>query len=101
MLLRAGITTAVPAVLLSAAASARAADQMVTAKSLPNEFVSADVTVNLGEKVTWTNAGGSHNVHFDDGSFDMPMSPTGPGSAWPVSQTFNTLGNFRYYCEIH
>jgi plastocyanin len=90
ILLVAGSTVAVMPAL--------AADQTVTATS-SNEFTPANVTVGQGEKVTWTNAGGDHNVKFDDGSFEQPADPS--SSNWTVSRTFNTAGTFRYYCEAH
>jgi len=62
-------------------------------------FTAKDVTVFKGEKVTWNNTGGTHNVHFDDNSFDMPNPAS--SSAWVVSRTFNTPGTFRYYCDVH
>jgi plastocyanin len=77
---------------------ALAADQTVTATS-SDQFTPVNVTVSQGEKVTWTNAGGDHNVKFDDGSFEQPASPN--SSNWTVSRTFNGPGTFRYYCEAH
>jgi plastocyanin len=71
---------------------------MVSATPL-DTFVSSDVTVNVGEMVTWTNTGGTHNVKFNDGSFEQP-SPAN-GTAWTVSRTFATAGDYRYYCSIH
>lgn len=81
-----------------AGATALAADQTVTATS-SNEFTPAAVSVNQGETVTWVNAGGDHNVKFDDGSFEQPGEPS--GSAWTVARRFDTPGTFRYYCEAH
>lgn len=81
-----------------AGTTALAADQTVTATS-SNEFTPAAVTVNQGETVTWVNAGGDHNVKFDDGSFEQPSEPS--GSAWTVARRFDTPGTFRYYCEEH
>jgi plastocyanin len=101
MFLRAGVFLGVFAVALLANGGALAANQTVMALQGPNRFVQVDVTVNVGETVTWTNGGGSHNVVFDDGSFTEPASATGPGSAWPVSRTFTTVGVFPYYCVIH
>ncbi len=75
-----------------------AADQTVTAKS-DNTFMPDPVTVTVGEKVTWNNGGGTHNVHFDDNSFVQPMMVD--STAWSVSRTFTTTGSFRYYCEAH
>lgn len=73
------------------------ASQSVTATS--NVFTPETVTINQGETVTWSNGGGTHNVHFEDGSFDQPAAPS--GSAWTVSRTFNQAGTFTYYCEQH
>ena len=64
-----------------------------------NTFSAEHVGVNVGEMVTWNNAGGIHNVHFDDNSYDMPASPS--GAAWSVNRSFSTPGLYRYYCEFH
>jgi plastocyanin len=84
------------ALLLPAAAPA--ANQTVTA-TFGNTFTPKEVVINTGDMVTWNNGGGIHNVHFDDGSFDMPASPS--SAAWSVSRTFTGPGTFRYYCEAH
>jgi plastocyanin len=85
------------AVLLQAAPS-QAANQTVTANpSL--QFTPNSVVINQGDTVTWNNAGGLHNVHFDDNSFIMPASPS--TSAWSVNRTFTAPGMFRYYCQVH
>jgi plastocyanin len=84
------------AVLLAVPASAE--DQSVTAR-LTNSFEPAGVTIDVGEKVTWNNEGGFHNVHFDDGSFEQPASPSFDWET--VERTFDTPGTFRYYCEQH
>ena len=75
------------------------ANQAVTAGGTSNSFRPGTVTVAAGESVTWTNAGGSHNVKFDDGAFEQPAAPS--SSAWTVSRTFTTAGTYRYYCELH
>jgi plastocyanin len=87
--------------LLVPAAPALAANQTVTATtSGPQQiFTPKHVGVNVGEMVTWNNGSGIHNVHFDDGSFDMPPSPI--SGAWSVQRTFNSPGTYRYYCEAH
>ena len=84
--------------LLVPAESALAANQTVTASNYA--FTDRDVTVNVGESVTWTNSGGFHNVHFDDGSFDQPPDPIDVW-AMPVTRTFSTVGSFRYICDAH
>jgi plastocyanin len=75
------------------------ADQSVNAGGGSNTFSPSTVTVGAGEKVTWTNKGGSHNVRFDDGAFEQPANPDSSG--WTVSRTFNTPGTYTYYCEQH
>jgi plastocyanin len=86
------------ALLLTTAHAATAADQSVTATA-NSTFAPATVTVNQGDSVTWTNAGGYHNVRFDDGSFLQP--PTISPDAWTVSRTFDAVGSFTYFCEAH
>jgi hypothetical protein len=73
------------------------ADQTVTATS--NVFTPATVAINQGEKVTWTNGGGFHNVLFDDGQFDMPPDPS--ETAWSYTRIFAQPGTYRYVCEAH
>jgi plastocyanin len=84
--------------LLAAASPAVAANQTVSATS-SLQFTPKNVEVNVGDTVTWNNTGGLHNVHFDDGSYIMPPSPS--TAAWSVSRTFSGAGSFRYYCEVH
>ena len=83
---------------LLAAAPALAANQTVSAT--PGlQFTPSTVVINQGDTVTWNNAGGLHNVHFDDNSYDMPATPS--TAAWSVNRTFTAPGMFRYYCEVH
>jgi plastocyanin len=85
------------AFLVLLAVPASAADQSVTASG--TSFSPDSVTIDLGDTVTWNNGGGTHNVSFDDGSFDEPPSPD--FSSWTVQRTFDTPGTFRYHCELH
>jgi plastocyanin len=87
------------AVVVTVAGGARAANQTVTALSGPNRFAPTTVTVNQGEMVTWNNGSGTHNVQFNDGSYEMPANPS--SSSWTVSRTFNTPGTFAYICRQH
>jgi plastocyanin len=96
---RLGFIAVVLAVVVTVAGGARAANQTVTALSGPNRFSLPDVTITQGEQVTFVNGSGNHNVHFDDGSFDMPASPSTSG--WSYPRVFSDVGTFRYYCEAH
>lgn len=76
--------------LVAAAPAGGAADQTVNALS-SNVFSPADVSIAQGEIVTWNNmGGGTHNVRFDDGNFEMPDQPS--AMAWSVQRTFNQMG---------
>ena len=86
-------------VALAAAPAAGAADETVNALSW-YVFSPDDVSIAQGEKVIWNNVGGgTHNVRFDDGGFEMPAQPS--STAWSVQRTFNHVGDFTYYCEAH
>jgi plastocyanin len=61
-------------------------------------FQPADITVDVGDTVTWTNnSDAPHTVTADDDSFDLD----GIDAAETASQTFDTAGEFAYHCEIH
>jgi len=86
--------------------SAIAADQSVEATP-SNTFDPDTVTINMGDKVTWSSKTGTvnpHNVVADDDSFkgggSGPNHDPAPGP-WTFSHTFNQAGTFRYYCSQH
>jgi plastocyanin len=61
-------------------------------------FQPAELTVFVGEPVTWTNKGaGPHTVTFDDGSVDSGQIL--PGGSF--GHVFDTPGTFKYHCAIH
>jgi plastocyanin len=86
------------AIVALMAVPASAADHAVTAQPT-NSFSPSELTVDLGDKLTWDNGGGFHNVKFDDGSFEQPADPD--FSQWSVERTFEVPGHYRYYCEQH
>src|SRR5918998_5976197 len=101
---RVGLLRAASVAVLVAGAfgggAAQAAEHAVGVSS--NVFTPADLTVAVGDTVTWTNSpdpGFNHNVRFDDGSFEQP-SPADDG-AWSVPRTFTAPGAYRYYCAVH
>jgi plastocyanin len=96
---RLAVMAGVCAVVLAVAPGVGAQNQTVTALSGPNRFEDNDVTINQGEMVTFSNGSGTHNVHFDDGTVDTPASPSSTG--WSFTHTFDQVGDFRYYCELH
>ena len=63
-----------------------------------NYFDVADIAVEPGTTVIWTNEGQvPHTVTADDGSFDS--EELNPGDTYIV--TFVGSGTVSYYCEIH
>jgi LPXTG-motif cell wall-anchored protein len=92
-------------VIVLAAAAPAAADASVSMGD--NFYDPSTVTVTAGETVTWTHTGElPHTVTADDGSFDS--SPNCPDqtnqcmqSGDSFSQTFNSEGNFGYFCKVH
>ncbi len=86
-----------PFALLVLAAAAHAAEVFVTVSNFM--FTPQSVTINPGDTVTWTNAGGFHNVVSDTGLFT-----SGPPSSlvgWTFSHTFPSVATFPYHCEVH
>lgn len=64
------------------------------------EFSPATLTVEAGDTVRWTNAGGAHNVH----SLAGPQSFTSgavAGGNWEFSFTFTDTGTNTYQCDAH
>lgn len=95
-----GVAALAPAIAL-------AATHQVTAQSSPYVFVASQLTVRVGDTVTWTmgpgdphtvtsgtyNASGVH----PDGLFDSNTLQAGE----TFSFTFTTAGEIPYVCEIH
>lgn len=93
-------------VLALAAVPARAASFDVNISNLA--FTPSNLTIHVGDSVTWHGDGEQHNVRADDGSFRCAQGCDGAGgdgspsaSAWSFTRTFNQAGVVRYFCEIH
>ena len=82
--------------LLASAELALAANQSVSVTNY--SFAPKDVSLTVGETVTWTNTQGTHNVHFNSISFTEPAIFDAP---WTVSRTFDAAGTFSYVCQVH
>jgi len=95
-------TAAVAAAALAAPAAV-AEDRSVRA-TFDDTFVPREVAVKPGETVTVTNAGGEHNVAWNDGGMRPTPSTAVEPDGWPaggVARTFTRTGRYRYYCELH
>jgi LPXTG-motif cell wall-anchored protein len=62
------------------------------------QFTPAQITINQGDTVTWTNNGPTaHSATAPDGSFDTGIFPAGQSR----THTFNDAGTFSYICTPH
>ncbi len=73
----------------------------VTVKS--NEFVPKSLTVKVGDTVTWTWAGGVHDVVSgpgckSDGAWKSTLQSTAGAT---FTHTFDAAGSFEYFCTPH
>lgn len=61
-------------------------------------YMSANLTINVGDTVTWTNSDSApHTATSDKPLFDTGTLTTGMSGSF----TFNTAGTFPYHCTIH
>jgi plastocyanin len=78
--------------------------QTSTSVSVTNyKFTPAEVTINVGDKVVWTNTQGNHNVNGTKSAFPSNPESFGNnlGSGWTYEYTFNTAGTYDYQCDPH
>jgi plastocyanin len=79
----------------------------VTVHASGMSFAPANVTINVGDTVTFVNDGGVHNVSSSDGGFRCANGCDGqggngnPGTGWQFALQFNSAGTIHYLCEIH
>jgi plastocyanin len=63
-----------------------------------NFYSPVTVTVNVGDTVSWRNAGAAqHSATADNGSFDTGIFEPGASR----SNTFSAAGTFGYFCTVH
>ena len=73
-----------------------AAEESVTIENFA--FDPADLTVSVGDTVTWSNDdSAAHTATADGGSFDTGTIASGNAK----SVTFSKAGTFTYHCSIH
>jgi plastocyanin len=86
--------------LLLAAPAAFAADHRVTVSSAGHGFDPQELTINVGDTVTFTAFTDplKHNVHANDNSFYSGAPQLGP---WTYVVPFRSTGNFAYQCDPH
>ena len=88
------VPTSLLILLLAASTPAIADEHIVNIVGLT--FDPADLTIEVGDTVTWVNDGGVHNV-VGDGFTSGPPS----NDLWTYSYTFHHGGDYPYVCEVH
>ncbi|MEM9259586.1 MAG: lamin tail domain-containing protein, partial [Bacteroidota bacterium] len=70
-----------------------------------NVFTPDNLTIQVGDTVTWTNTEGRHNVNGQQNEY--PNNPegffSGPAAmpTWTYQFVFNTTGTYDYQCDPH
>lgn len=92
------------ALLLTAALSLSAQENhMVDVQS--NFYMPENLTITVGDTVTWTNLGGFHNVNGEQSTY--PNNPEGFGNGgasgddWTYQHVFTLAGFYEYQCDPH
>jgi plastocyanin len=82
-------------------ASIASADVTIQAVDGTNVWSPAEVTVKVGEKVTWSFAGTTsmHNFKSDGGPWTLSTTPAIAGMA--AEYTFSTPETYTFFCELH
>jgi len=66
------------------------------------DFLQKEITVKKGTTVTWKNEDTArHNVVFNDESVGLVEDSKLIGNGEELTFTFNTAGEFSYFCEPH
>jgi len=85
--------------VMAVAPAAFAADQTVQAVDVSNTWSPRDVTVKVGETVTWNFTGAVHNVASTSTNWSF-RTEFGAGQP-PASYTFGAPGTYAFVCEVH
>jgi plastocyanin len=79
--------------------AAASADATVRTVDIANTFSPAEVTVKVGETVTWTFSTTPHNVKSNSPNWGIATSYlTAPQTS---SNTFTAPGEYLYLCQLH
>jgi plastocyanin len=88
-----------PCLIFVGLASARATSAATFDVELFGEtFSPSTVQIRVGDTVRWLNRSGFHNVVATGGSFS---SGAPSADTFTFAHTFNSVGTFAYFCEVH
>ena len=87
-------------ILLLAAPCAFAADEAHTVVQKARAFHPAEVTINRGESLTFTNNDEFiHQIYSQGEGFSFDSDEKNPGEY--ITETFTASGTFEVHCHIH
>ena len=71
--------------------------------TVANSFNPSNLTIAVGDTVTWINTGGMHNVNGNQSTFANNPASFGNslGSGWTYSHVFTIPGTYDYQCDPH
>lgn len=79
------------------------AQALIDVTASGGSFASANITINIGDTVRWTNTSGTHNVNGKAATF--PGNPDSFGNAvgtgWTYTYVFTIAGSYNYQCDVH
>ncbi|NNF01883.1 MAG: T9SS type A sorting domain-containing protein [Bacteroidia bacterium] len=68
------------------------------------QFTPANISINQGDTVVWTNTAGFHNVNGTTGTYAANPEGFGRtvgGAPWTFTHVFNITGMYNYRCDPH
>jgi plastocyanin len=83
-----------------------AANHNVVVGGNTQRFTPNQLSIAVGDTITFSNAGGTHNVASEAAGFRCAATCSGNGgnvssSSWVSVVTFNQPGSFDFFCEAH
>ncbi|MCI4668887.1 MAG: plastocyanin/azurin family copper-binding protein [Bacteroidia bacterium] len=96
---------AILSVILASSTAFAQTNHTVSVGGASLAFSPSSLTIDQGDSVTWTNAGGFHNVNGSQATYSMnPVGFSNGGassSSWTYGFRFNTPGTYNYQCDPH
>ncbi|HMQ49554.1 MAG TPA: Ig-like domain-containing protein [Saprospiraceae bacterium] len=91
--------------LLSVCLSLATAQQNFSVAVQSNFFNPSNLTVTVGDTVTWMNLGGNHNINGTTATYPGNPESFGNGApssaAWTYQKVFTLPGVYAYQCDPH
>lgn len=80
------------------------AQDLIEVTASNNVYTPANISINVGDTVRWTNIEGTHNVNGSTATFASnpeSFSSGSPATGWVFDHVFTTAGSYDYRCDLH